>query len=93
MNAKLSSLILFAAAPLAAAAASPSDALTVDCARLPSQRTVAEFTGIANFGHAYAERERLMSEVRRACKPGVRQVRLVRETRANEPNAALAAAP
>lgn len=81
MNPRILASILFAALlPAAAAAQPPADALTVDCAdpRPPSQRAVAEFTGIANFSHAYAARERLMLDAQRACKRGAAQVRLVR---------------
>lgn len=93
MNAKTLVLTLFVAVPLAAAAAPPVSALTVDCDRpsLPSQRAVAEFAGIANFTEAYAARKRLMLDAQRACKRGdVEQVRLVRRDARPGTDAALA---
>lgn len=97
MNAHSLLLALLAALPLASAATpSQAPALLVDCARpvLPSQRAVAEFAGMANFGQAYALRERLMQDVQRACKRGAGQVRLVREpgTAGTEPAVTVAAA-
>lgn len=51
-----------------------------ECARpvLPSQRLVAEWTGLHNVGQVYAARERLMARIARACRqPGVGQVWIV----------------
>jgi hypothetical protein len=52
----------------------------VDCGHrsLPSQQDVANWTGQSNFSQVYATRQRLMSEVGRACQQaGVGQVQLV----------------
>lgn len=96
MNAPTPLLSLFAALLPLAGIASPSQAppaLLLDCARpaLPNQRAIAEFAGVASFSQTYALRERLMQDVRRACKRGAGQVRLVRESRAgSEPAVAVA---
>ncbi|MDN5780679.1 MAG: hypothetical protein L0H23_01430 [Luteimonas sp.] len=45
---------------------------------LPTQRDVADWTGLHNFGQAYAARGRLMAEIGRACqRPGISHVRVV----------------
>ncbi|MEO8367492.1 MAG: hypothetical protein ABI538_14965 [Pseudoxanthomonas sp.] len=55
-------------------------AFDCDARTLPSQRLVGAWTGQNNFAQVYATRERLMSEVGRACqRPGVEQVNLVVE--------------
>ena len=54
-----------------------------DCQQraLPTQRAVGEWTGQHNFSQVYATRQRLMSEIGRACQQtGVEQVRVVLQT-------------
>jgi hypothetical protein len=54
-----------------------------DCTHpaLPGQRDFADWTGLHNFGHAYAARGQLMAEIGRACqRPGVARVRVVTTT-------------
>lgn len=75
-----------AATPAANAASLPSDhaVLVVSCApgNRPSQRAVAELLGTNNAHAVYAGRNRLMTQVRNACrKAGTERVALVgRET-------------
>jgi hypothetical protein len=50
-----------------------------ECAHpaLPVQRQVGEWTGLHNFGQAYAAREQLMADIGRACKrSGVERVQV-----------------
>lgn len=81
------------AAPVAAQKATPSlppvtaqaVLYVADCQQraLPTQREVGEWTGQHNFSQVYATRQRLMSEIGRACQQtGVEQVRVVLQARA-----------
>lgn len=93
--AKTLALAIAAAIPLAALASPPQPVeITVDCAHpaLPSQQEFARFTGIDNFGQAYAMRARTMIRAQRACKNGAGQVRVVLELPKREPASALALA-
>jgi hypothetical protein len=68
--------------PVAAAAALPSDhaVLVVSCGpgNRPSQRAVAELLGTNNAQEIYAGRNRLMAQVRSACrKAGTERVAVV----------------
>ena len=88
----LAALVLAAiAAPVAAQKPTPSlppvtaEAVlyVADCQQraLPTQREVGEWTGQHNFSQVYATRQRLMSEIGRACQQtGVEQVRVVLQT-------------
>ena len=75
--------------PYAAAAATPTTEtgpvevgpswIDVTCMRpaLPAQQDFARLAGIANFGQAYALRNRAMVDVQRHCQKGTQAVRLV----------------
>lgn len=81
-----------------ARADSPSVAteLRMDCARprLPPQYETGRWLEQANAGQAYASRERLMADVRRACqRPGIRTVVLQLQRPASPPERALAGRP
>jgi len=84
-------VLLAAAAAAPAHAAEPVPSLpsvqavrfVADCAHpvLPGQREVAEWTGLHNFGQAYAARDRLMLGIARACQaPGIERVQVVTTT-------------
>jgi len=91
--AKTLALALAATMPLSALASPPQPVeIVVDCAHpaLPSQQEFARFTGIDNFGQAYAMRARVMIRAQRACKRGAGQVRVVLELPKREPVRALA---
>jgi hypothetical protein len=82
--------------PVAAAAPLPSGhaVLVVPCGpgNRPSQRAVAELLGTNNAHEVYAGRERLMAQVRNACrKAGIAQVAVV--GRATETRVAAEATP
>ena len=67
----------------------------VDCDRrtLPSQQDVGSWTGQSNFSQVYATRQRLMSEVGRACRhAGTGEVQLVLAPAARADDAHLAVA-
>lgn len=66
-----------------------------ECARpvLPSQRLVAEWTGLHNVGQVYAARERLMARIARTCRqPGIDRVRVVARPASQRGDAARVAA-
>ena len=93
--AKTLALALATAMPLSALASPPQPVeITIDCAHpaLPSQQEFARFTGIDNFGLAYAMRARVMIRTQRACKRGAGQVRVVLELPKRAPAPALAQA-
>ena len=91
-----SAALVLAAIAAPAAAQKPTPSLppvtaqavlyVADCQQraLPSQREVGEWTGQHNFSQVYATRQRLMSEIGRACQQsGVEQVRVVLQTSAS----------
>ncbi len=66
-----------------------------ECARpvLPSQRLVAEWTGLHNLNQVYVARERLMGRIARACRqPGVGRVQVVATPASQQGDAARVAA-
>ena len=79
MNVSAKTLIaalLAAALPLAATVSHAQENLTITCARphLPSQQAVGTLLGLNNFGQVYSARDRLMQDIHRACRKGVRQI-------------------
>ena len=81
-------LVAGLAAPTAAPASPPllppvqATLYAFDCVERvpPTQREVGEWTGQHNLGQVYATRQRLMSDVARAClRPGVGEVLLVND--------------
>lgn len=59
----------------------------------PTQRQFGEWTGIDNFGEAYAARERLISDIDRVCRrPGITKVQVIRDEDPGEGTRYVAAA-